>query len=86
MRMKYARKFTFLLCGCYAYNYQGEKRLHRITATGLCTPLHRITATGLCEPLRLFQLKCQSMTKLETKHVSQAQVCDCVSTKNEMGN
>jgi len=26
------------------------------------------------------------MTKLETKHTLQAQVCDCISTKNETGN
>ena len=26
------------------------------------------------------------MTKLETKHIVQAQVCDCVSTKNETEN
>jgi len=32
------------------------------------------------------RLNCQLMTKLETKHILQAQVCDCVSTKNETGN
>ena len=26
------------------------------------------------------------MTKLETKHILQAQVCDDISTKNEAGN
>jgi len=28
--------------------------------------------TGLCEPLRSIRLKCQLMTKLETKHILQA--------------
>ena len=39
--------------------------------------------TGLCESLLWMRLKYQSMTKLETKHILQAQVCDCISTKNE---
>jgi len=26
------------------------------------------------------------MRKLGTKHILQVQVCDCISTKNEMGN
>jgi len=34
--------------------------------------------TGLCEPLWSIRLKCQLMTKLETKHILQAQVCDCI--------
>ena len=37
--------------------------------------------TGLCESLLWMRLKYQSMTKLETKHILQAQVCDCISTK-----
>jgi len=40
--------------------------------------------TGLCEPLWSIRLNCQLMTKLEMKHILQAQVC--ISTKNETGN
>ena len=42
--------------------------------------------TGLCESLWSIRLKCHLMTILETKHILQAQVCDCISTKNETGN
>jgi len=44
------------------------------------------TANDFCEPLWSICLNCQLMTKLETKHIVQAQVCDCVSTKNETEN
>ena len=37
--------------------------------------------TDLCKPLCSILLKCQLMTKLERKHLLQAQVCDCISTK-----
>jgi len=43
----------------------------------------RRKGSGLCEPLWQFQLICQLMTKLETKHILQAQLCDCVSTKTK---
>jgi len=36
---------------------------------------------GLHEPLSLIRLKCQLMTKQETKRTLQAQVRDCISTK-----
>jgi len=42
--------------------------------------------TGLREPLWSIRLKCQLMTKLETKHILQAQVCDWISPKNKTGN
>jgi len=42
--------------------------------------------TGLCLQLWSIRLNCQLMTKLETKHTLQAQVCDGISTKNETGN
>ena len=43
--------------------------------------------SGLCRPLWAIRLKCQWMTKLETKHIFQAQVCDCIlSEKNATGN
>jgi len=41
------------------------------------------TDTDLCEPLWSIRLNCQLMTKLETKHILQAQVCDCISTKTK---
>ena len=31
-------------------------------------------------------LNCQLMTKLETKHILQVQVCDCITTKKQTGN
>jgi len=34
------------------------------------------TNTGLCEPIWSIPLNCQLMRKLETKHISQAQVYD----------
>jgi len=34
--------------------------------------------TCLCEPSWSIRLKCQLVTKFETKHILQAQVCDCV--------
>jgi len=48
--------------------------------------LSRKNRWGLREPLSSIRLNCQLMTKLETKHILQAQVWDCISTKNEMGN
>jgi len=36
------------------------------------------TDAGLCVPLWLICLNCLLMTKLETKHILQAQVCDCI--------
>jgi len=42
--------------------------------------------TGLCEPLWSIRQDCQLMAKLETQHILQAQMCDCISTKNETGN
>jgi len=36
MRLKYAKKL-FSLCGCYMYDYWGDR-----TATGLCEPLWSI--------------------------------------------
>ena len=44
------------------------------------------TNTGFCVPLWSIRLNCQLMTKLETKRILQAQVCDDISTKNETGN
>jgi len=44
------------------------------------------TENGFCEPLSSIRLNCQLMTKLETKHMLQEQVSDCISTKNETGN
>ena len=44
------------------------------------------TDTGLCVPLWSIRLNCQFMTKLETKHILQAQVCDGIRPKSETGN
>ena len=39
------------------------------------------TDTGLCVSLWSIRLNCYLMTKLETKHILQAQACDGISTK-----
>jgi len=44
------------------------------------------TDTGLCEQWWSIRLNCQLMTKIETKHILQVQVCDCTSTKKQTGN
>jgi len=70
MRIKYAKNLRFL-CDCYVYNYWEPEQIRHI---------------GLCVPLWSIRLNCQLMTKLETKHILQAQVCDGISTKNETGD
>jgi len=40
----------------------------------------------MCEPLWSTRLNYQLVTKLETKQILQAQVCDGISTKKETGN
>jgi len=58
--------FRFLLWSCYMYSKIAKEK----------------EQTGLCKPLWSIRLKCPLMTKLETKHIMQAKVCDCISTEN----
>ena len=47
---------------------------------------HLCHYTSLRVPLSSIRLSCQLMTKLEAKHILQAQVCDGIGSKNETGN
>jgi len=38
MRIKHARKFSFLLCGCYMYNYWGQNRYMFVCAVMINPP------------------------------------------------
>jgi len=49
-------------------------------------PMSNQSRYGLVCAVWSIRLNCQLMTKLETKHIPQAQVCDGISTKNETGN
>jgi len=48
--MKYARTYSFLLCGCYMYNYWGERK-----DTGLCEPIWSIRLK--CQSMTKLEMK-----------------------------
>jgi len=61
----------WFLRDCYMHNYWGAEQIRACVCRYELWPI---------------RLNCQLMTKLETKHILQAQICDGISTQNEMGN
>ena len=66
--------------------HEVRKKIFVFYVAVICATTGGRTDTGFCVPLWSIRLNCQLMTKLETNHILQAQVCNDISTKNETGN
>jgi len=78
--------WQFKICKLRKNAHKVRKKFLVFYVTVYVQLLEDRTDTGLCVPLSSISLNCQLITKLETKHILQAQVCNSISTWNETGN